>query len=486
MNCKLSVMIYHRFHGKIARKTMAISRLGEKAVNILSQALADDRPKAFAATLSQRQTHAPASRYQPVRHDDGSSGGDPNRTQALADAIRRLAEEERKEVKVERGPEGVTVRTGSKDDKVTVQQRPDGTLVIKVEGSLLPIIIYPSDGPVTIVTGAGNDEVSVNANVTKGVTIKTGEGADYVEGGSGNDIIYGGSGYDVIYGLNGNDVVYAGSGNDYADGGAGDDKVYGGDGKDILSGGRDNDSIFGGAGDDVMITAAGVDIVDDSQGGDHDLVYAKQGDNVRVNGGSRQVLVQPGDHLGSSVSIDGDESFKVRMQSDLDTLRYIPAGQTLLASLDGSGKSVVIKPDNGAWGPSWRAHPAEGSEPGASFDGTGANAVVRAAPSSRSPYDPDITADDWRRQPPLVGLFHELVHAENYVYGTLPEGMHQEPGEEVFNSERSATGLPWDQNGDGIDDPETRASTENVLRAELGLEEQPSYSGNVARLQPAS
>ena len=40
-------------------------------------------------------------------------------------------------------------------------------------------------------------------------------------------------------------------------------------------------------------------------------------------------------------------------------------------------------------------------------------------------YNPErisLGGEDWQNRPPVVGLFHEMVHAYNYATGTLAPG----------------------------------------------------------------
>lgn len=457
---------------------MIVARLEANSLSTLTLKADDDAPRLFTAALNSVKTSA-APRSVGLTEVPG-----PNDRDFWDKVIEGIRAHEAGERSVTRGPNGVVVSTYGGNDEVKVEQLPDGRLKITVKGAWLPIYVDPSEGPVTIDAGSGNDIVIVSANVGRGVTLKGGSGNDYLEGGSGADVILGGDGYDVIYGLDGNDLIYAGGGNDYVDAGAGNDRAYGGAGNDIVSAGRGDDWISGDAGNDVLIAAAGQDIVDDSGGRDKDLVYAKAGDDVRLNGGSSSVLVQPGDHLGTSIRIEGDESFKKRMESDLDTLRYIPVGQQALASIDASGRTVTIMPseaipNNLDWTPQWKAVvPYNGWAKADGTNGDGADVVIGAVPTDRADYDPTGDAQDWRASPPIFALFHEIAHAEDGVYGrVLPKtATSREYGQDIPDSELSATGLPFQQYGDEVPDPNNRVVTENALRRELGWVERPAYS----------
>jgi len=57
----------------------------------------------------------------------------------------------------------------------------------------------------------------------------------------------------ILYGQAGNDKLQGGSGSNFLDGGFGDDDLSGGDGRDILTGGFGKDTIKGGKGEDILI-----------------------------------------------------------------------------------------------------------------------------------------------------------------------------------------------------------------------------------------
>ncbi|MBI5545708.1 MAG: type III secretion system effector protein [Deltaproteobacteria bacterium] len=172
---------------------------------------------------------------------------------------------------------------------------------------------------------------------------------------------------------------------------------------------------------------------------------------------------------GTSLSINGDAAFQERVRKDLEVLRSYPSGRELLTALDKSGKSTAIEPTtsgNTAWvkGDRYSTYQLpDGSQ------NEGASALVR--------YNPDLEmigggTEPWMKRPPAVGLFHELVHAYDYEYGSLPDGYT----EGVDNAERAAVGLSFDHD----DDPSTpeitaQRPTENSLRSEMGLPLRPRY-----------
>lgn len=87
---------------------------------------------------------------------------------------------------------------------------------------------------ISIMTGLGNDTITLDSSIAVSANISAGGGNDTVQGGSGND---------TINGEDGRDNLNGGRGADFVDGGAGDDTVAGGKGVD---------QIFGNVGDDVF------------------------------------------------------------------------------------------------------------------------------------------------------------------------------------------------------------------------------------------
>ena len=99
-------------------------------------------------------------------------------------------------------------------------------------------------------------------------------------------------------------------------------------------------------------------------------------------------------------------------------------------------------------------------------------------------YDPVQTiiegdAQPWMHRPPLVGLYHELIHALNAGTGSLQPGKTGA----IANAEFQAVGLPfsgirWDNDGNPSTKPAARnitAFTENGFRDFLGLQSRTQY-----------
>ncbi|MCR5662200.1 MAG: hypothetical protein K6G50_08740 [bacterium] len=195
--------------------------------------------------------------------------------------------------------EKLIIDGGKGNDNITVDE--DVTLDVNITGgkgndritggSGNDIIIDNYDSNV-IDGGSGDDLLMANGNSSKNWFARTwdslwgehpnnvvrgGEGNDYIEGGFGNDTISGGAGDDYIYGLSGNDTISGGDGHDYIDGGKGNDTISGGAGTDNLFGGLGDDTISGGDGDDVIAGGKGKDTISGDAGADHITIYSDGG-----------------------------------------------------------------------------------------------------------------------------------------------------------------------------------------------------------------
>lgn len=96
---------------------------------------------------------------------------------------------------------------------------------------------------------AGNDRLSIDANIGIGTMLSGGSGIDTLVGGSGNDSLYGGDGRDYLYGFAGKDtIVSLGDGSvDRLYGGTGFDGFWGDTGADELIIDATADELAGGA-----------------------------------------------------------------------------------------------------------------------------------------------------------------------------------------------------------------------------------------------
>lgn len=313
----------------------------------------------------------------------------------------------------------LNIRAGSGNNNVTTGKGADNIQLGDGNNT-----IYAGKGDDIISVGSGNNEIYGGAGddtiYVKGDgknKIFGNSGNDYIQGGSGNDYIHGGSGDDIIYGLDGDDFIIGGTGNDYLDGGNGNDILKGGAGKDILSGGKGNDKLYGGLGADILID-------------DKAIANARTGDKVYIN--SKDT------NLGESIKIKGDNTFKSRVESDLETLRALPSGTKMLEELDKTGKTTTIKKDFYS-----SALPSDFEKGTIKPDGTpnlGTNTTIT--------YNPEkpLTERSTDSLPPIGTLFHEMAHAYNLKTGTFIGEYVRDIGENTDKvekaSEHQAIGLP--------------------------------------------
>ena len=407
--------------------------------------------------------------------------------------------------------EGIVIEATEGEDEITVSQDNNGNLIISNGEDDLTVRasdIRYARGKIAIDLKGGDDYLEIDDSVDYGIKVNGGEGDDiliggkghdiliggegddviegmegddYLEGGYGNDVIHGDEGKDVIYGLDGKDRLFGGDGQDYIDGGEGKDYISGNRGNDVLFGGLDNDIIRGGSGDDVIASGEGIDKI--SGGWGADKIYHTAGDkfigsvrNDDINEVDLNTTNIQGAQPGSTISIEGSEEFRKRVESDLNALRSIPIGREMLMALDNSGHQVTIREEKnrGNWAAAinwdkayahWGGSPNEGSDV---IIGYNRERVVLGN-----------GAEDWMSRPPIVGLFHEMVHAYNFTTGTAIQGnidgtTYWSPWNS--NVEHQAVGLPYDHDNDPstpLIEPDQL--TENKFRDFLGLPHRPRY-----------
>jgi hypothetical protein len=349
-----------------------------------------------------------------------------------------------RELRMPRAPAGLlVVRAGAGHDVVRVASGPD-----------LQVLVLGGDGDDDIRLGSGRD------------VVLAGRGADYVDAGAGADTVVGGTGHDVIYGMDGADLLLGGAGEDHLDGAGG---------HDVLWGGGDHDVLAGGTGADRTVAA----------GRDH-----------IVDGGSPAGVGVP----GWRIAVDGDGPFVARVRADLATLRGTAAGRELLEAVDAA---FAAGRQDGRLGPlnlgasdghrvtiveTDRENGYASTESNRFFAGPpGSDATVSFNPGFHISHLPG-GGTTRAAGPPVVVLFHELVHAWTFQTGTDAPGTYRGPGPDgplpgqpdIANVERQATGLPIDHDDD-LRTPEVptpghpSSLTENALRAELGLAARNTY-----------
>lgn len=430
---------------------------------------------------------------------------------------------------------------GSGSDTIELDQNNDGTFDVTINGTTVTLteeqtqylLVQGGSGadtivvnPVTTVMGPGGTPIPFAApvgvridggaghdSITGGAGfdhIVGGTGRDYIDGGRGDDYLDGGFGKDTIYGGHGDDRLYGRTGADYLDGGWGADLVSGNAGNDVVAGGDGVDTLYGGADDDVIIGGRGADTVSDRHAGDIDRVWAEASDSVATDktDGSDVEIFDIYTPTAGQIDISGDDVFSDRVQADLDTLAAVPSGAAILRSIDtnAGGHRVTVVPSTDGNNRAYSTGTGDVWEKDGT-DGSGKSGGVE--------YQLDKTslgsAEPWMDRPPVVGFHHELIHADDYVNGTLDPGEseqanHDGAGSVVLdasgnptaqvdgsgnnrvanNRELSVVGLPFDEDDNDTSsaapvspvadvDQNTRAATENSLRDDLNLPSRGRY-----------
>lgn len=153
---------------------------------------------------------------------------------------------------------------------------------------------------------AGNDTITVSANVTRGV---------YLDGLAGDDTLTGGAGNDTIYGGDGNDTLIGGDGNDF---------LYGGNGNDVLFGGKGTNRLSGGAGADRFLDwSAGSNMITDLETGDA-VIRFSPGTPANRPGGNTNAVAQ-----------DWREDEILTVDKALANLRHLTGNTKLLKTANG-------------------------------------------------------------------------------------------------------------------------------------------------------
>lgn len=463
----------------------------------------DDGARPDAATQIDGGSSNPGQRTQGTTPDGKAIAIDPLHQNGQVSIARERTLSESQHVLNDQ----LVLTTGSSNDNVEVSQRDDGTLAVAVNGETYDLSMAEGQ-ELTFRTGAGNDTITVAPNVKVNIVvaggdgddhISTGGGDDRIDGGRGNDVIAGGEGRNDLFGNSGDDRIVGGNGANIIYGGDGADELVGGNGVNYIDGGSGNDSVSSSGRHDMLIGGRGDDTIDAT--GQSSTVYAGEGrDSTRANAGATVYMeasdllrsvaantkptvvnVEIDPRLGSSIRVEGSESFRQRIASELDFLRSSSSGRAMLAEFDQAaqvkGNSVTIRElanEQNGYAQTLGRGDAEirNGRPGA-----GGDVIIS--------YNPSFHMDEFPA--PMVVLFHEMSHAYNGVNGTFLPGTYQGTGPDsgrVPNAERQAVGLEssapaYDFDGDPSTPPTTHNPiqlTENGLRTELGLELRPSYA----------
>jgi hypothetical protein len=361
--------------------------------------------------------------------------------------------------KIEFGPpeDGVIVGSNNEfsfldraDDKITVEKVGDDLYTVRVNDEKVYYLSAEELANVTIDGGRGDDEIHVSSNVDVGLTIL---------GGSGDDVIYGGSG------------------DDHIDGGRGQDVIQGGDGADVLIGGAGADAIY--AGSQATVYTNNVESTEEDHNDDlEDIVVAHE--SAQVSSGPNAAVVRITDQniadaeawlaeygtferaVGNSHQrTEASEGFSQRIVMDIASMLTTEQGQGLLddvaTELDAADTKLTFR--------------EQSLQSGGSYD-IDENALRIGSKVG--------TYSDGSIQAPLTVVFHEMVHALQFLQDKVPDGATiYENGRSIPNIETAAAGIPWLDEAGKVHtqpDPDNPYSA-NQFREELGITPRTDYGG---------
>ena len=130
--------------------------------------------------------------------------------------------------------------------------------------------------------GSGNDSIQLAGSLTIPVTIRAGNGNDFVQLGKGNSTVTLGSGNDFVSGGDGNNTVSAGDGNDFVQLGNGNNNVTLGNGNDFVQLGNGNNVVVTGNGNDTILAGNGDNLI--AAGLGQHYVQVGNGSNILIDG----------------------------------------------------------------------------------------------------------------------------------------------------------------------------------------------------------
>jgi len=181
-----------------------------------------------------------------------------------------------------------------------------------------------------------------------------------------------------------------------------------------------------------------------------------------------------------AITVEGDAEFQAKAIRDLDKIKETKSGKKLLDSITKSGKDLRIHSDGGTGNWAWTDPPPTATN----TDGYMSGGKRGKAADAEVAYNPDrdrltgppgsvYNGQAWAQppnRPPEVGLYHELVHADDFMHGrfdsTNGSNTGAMAGTPIANGELRAVGLPPYQN---------EAYSENAYRKDRGLAQRTFY-----------
>ncbi len=245
------------------------------------------------------------------------------------------------DITVENAKRGDIV-TGAGNDKITVNVV--NSLNAGFSGWDSPTLV--KDSVFNIDSGAGDDTIIFRTGTSDpGLNLAISKYTlTNVHAGEGNDTIDMGSGSlaetrDTIYGEGGNDTVHSAGGDDFVDGGDGDDSIYGESGNDTLHGGKGKDYIEGGSGNDTIDGGDDADFIRGGSG--NDTIHGGAG-NDKISGGTGSDFLFGDDGADTFIIGHGDLFI-----DDVNGQPKLPAVDTIMDFNGSAGDRIdVEKPGN--------------------------------------------------------------------------------------------------------------------------------------------
>ncbi|NNA68750.1 M91 family zinc metallopeptidase [Pseudomonas gessardii] len=422
----------------------------------------------------------------------------------------------------------VQLSTTYRSDKVHISVDQNNKLVASVNGKdyKLPLSADNKSHSLNIMTGGGNDHVSIDKRVNIELHIDGGDGNDVihaegntttVKGGKGDDQIILGRGNTAALGGDGDDIMIAGSGNAVMSGGKGNDRLYVGAGPDnrvlYLNGDQGNDLLHAGPGTVVLNGGRGNDILSgynqttfySGDGKDtihsynkNDKIYAKPKDKINNPMAAKVTHLEYAESGKNGLKIEGTPEFIEQMEDIVDRLRGSPVGQEMLKKMDqfvdGTRAPITVTEGDFEYEPhidrieNLSVKELQNDPYPSEFGFIRNNQPGSVSAHSRIGANPVFFDKDFAT-PPEIAFQHELAHAYDGGTGTLIPGSGDvigtdgipifqfgEPAQ-VENREYQAVGLPTAATHfDAENDPDNPMNsknpaplTENALRAEMGV-----------------
>jgi uncharacterized protein GlcG (DUF336 family) len=138
---------------------------------------------------------------------------------------------------------GILTYTGTAGDDHVLIRIENGLIAVRDQSGLLGRFNPGTVTGIAVSTGAGNDLVKIDSEVTQPAEIDGGSGKNVLQAGGGPTKLIGGAGQNILGGGSGSNVFVGGSGSELFVGGGGPNTVHPGGGKDKVVGVKPTDTI---------------------------------------------------------------------------------------------------------------------------------------------------------------------------------------------------------------------------------------------------